>query len=62
MFGERFLDGVVACANNRHLGEGVGGDEGFESPEDPVQKGRYVDKEFLVLMEEFGEGLLKEVC
>jgi hypothetical protein len=55
VFGERFLDGMLSCANNRHFGEGVGGDERFEGPEDPIQNGGYVDEEFLVLMEYFSK-------
>jgi hypothetical protein len=40
---------MVARANNRHLGEGVGREEGFEGPKNPVQDGWYVDEEFFVL-------------
>lgn len=40
---------MVARANNRHLGEGVGREEGFEGPEYPVQEGWYVDEQFFVL-------------
>jgi len=40
---------MVARANNRHFGEGIGGEQRFEGPENPVQDGRYVDKEFFVL-------------